>query len=513
MQQSNALEQLQQELDNKKIFDDIKKCIESNDTERALSILSHNQFDATSTDDKGNTLIHLACQYENPDLNIIKKLIEITPPDDLRSLVNCINDSGMVPLHYIANNPNKDAFDILVSAGADKAIKHRSISDSLDIALMTNYNLEQKNDFIKSSFNSSELEEKLTFYLKNNTNPNEIKTLISLGAGLGMDPIIGEKGITKKSPLRLACENKNIDAVRALIEKAKDSSGNAESFVNQEFSDPVEFNNKFTPLHIACIQNNTEMAKLLLDNGANPHNKSMKITADLLSPFDLAIEHSPKSATAILIRNHPSFKSTPTSEIESQGEQTLPLEEKRRYREAIHKIINNSQPTSEEQLTAIKSLIVEKSLKIKEDLSYKNKTPIHATAIQKKPEILKILLETISSQIEDEDERRSFINSKFTNGNTALHIACQNNDLESFNLLIEAGADMTIANGNGKTPMDLVNASNGEFRDALDQKFTEDSKGLSPSQTSKRPASTSPQSAVAIKAVKTTSFSASRGGS
>ena len=54
------------------------------------------------------------------------------------------------------------------------------------------------------------------------------------------------------------------------------------------------------------------------------------------------------------------------------------------------------------------------------------------------------------------------------NWNTALHMAIKRNDLEVVNFLLSQGADTTIENGDGKTPLDLAEeCTNADITDTL----------------------------------------------
>lgn len=84
--------------------------------------------------------------------------------------------------------------------------------------------------------------------------------LESPGSGLGIvDPPFTQ--VIKKTPLYVACWNRNPEIIRYLIEKGADV--NAIGRCN-----PLHYKVGETPLYIACKSGNLEIIKLLLDNGA-----------------------------------------------------------------------------------------------------------------------------------------------------------------------------------------------------------------------------------------------------
>ena len=49
--------------------------------------------------------------------------------------------------------------------------------------------------------------------------------------------------------------------------------------------------------------------------------------------------------------------------------------------------------------------------------------------------------------------KQADVNAKQVDGMTALHWTAQNNDIESSKLLLKAGADRTLRNSEGRTPL------------------------------------------------------------
>ncbi|CAG0898326.1 unnamed protein product [Cyprideis torosa] len=97
--------------------------------------------------------------------------------------------------------------------------------------------------------------------------------------------------------------------------------------------------------------------------------------------------------------------------------------------------------------------------------------PIHTAAQFGGPEVVAILLRYREPHPEDGD----MVNCRNDDGETPLSLAVQKQDIETVRLLLQAGADLNIANKAGKTPIDL--AENGseilsELRSRLPVKGT-----------------------------------------
>ena len=79
---------------------------------------------------------------------------------------------------------------------------------------------------------------------------------------------------------------------------------------------------------------------------------------------------------------------------------------------------------------------------------------------EKVKKIKKLLRKTLRPDINTQDGN--------DNWNTALHLAIERNELEVVNFLLSEGADITIENGDGKTPLQLAEECNHvEISDAL----------------------------------------------
>lgn len=68
-------------------------------------------------------------------------------------------------------------------------------------------------------------------------------------------------------------------------------------------------------------------------------------------------------------------------------------------------------------------------------------------------------LPVFKKMLELQSTTKENINLKGFSGNTALHIACARHDLDYILPLLKNGADLTVKNNNGQTPLDVLNLS------------------------------------------------------
>ncbi|ORX49588.1 ankyrin, partial [Piromyces finnis] len=241
-------------------------------------LITRNNESINIRDDKGNTLLHIACQRGDKDM--VKCLIDNganifiqnnnddTPValaeknDDKKKInINAQNNKGLTLLHYAWEQGNEKIVKYLIEKGADTSIKSNNRSTSLHWACksksdninLVKYLIEEKGLDIKIK----DKYEKIPFhYACYKGNENIVKYLIKKGANPRAKNSYG------RISLHFACgaEKENINLVKYLIEvigldinaqnKNRDDKGN-------------------TLLHIACQRGDKDMVKYLIDNGAN----------------------------------------------------------------------------------------------------------------------------------------------------------------------------------------------------------------------------------------------------
>ena len=162
--------------------------------------------------------------------DVVKYLI------DEGSRVNVKNRYGVSPLLLCAEGGNEALVELLVSVGADI-----NMSPSGDLA--TEHILAGQTPLYGAA-------KKGHF--------NICKFLIEKGA------IIDAETMTGATPLYTAVEEGHFDIVKLLIE----NKANINKCPSGDWASHLSINNQ-SPLLLACIKNNTEIAEYLISNGAN----------------------------------------------------------------------------------------------------------------------------------------------------------------------------------------------------------------------------------------------------
>jgi ankyrin repeat protein len=222
----------------------------------------------------GYTPLHLALQKNRQDVTrlLISK----------GANVNAKSEYGETPLHSAANN--SDMAQLLITKGADVKAKNNSGDTPLHLALQhNNQNVAQllitKGADVKAKNSSGDTP--LYLALRNNQ-----KDLVQLLIAKGAD--INTVNNSKETPLQLALRNnwKDKDVVRLLVSKGADVNANP--------------NSSPTPLYFALLNNNTDIAQLLIANGADI-NMPCKFRGDIETPLQLALQISSKDMVKLML--------------------------------------------------------------------------------------------------------------------------------------------------------------------------------------------------------------------
>ena len=219
-----------------------------------ISSLSQEEIDVNTKDDNGNYLIFFAIIMNN--IKIVKKLIDYGSRMDILdsegynilyypirfnyleifdtlleydkktvgvSLVNLKDFRGAVPLFYAIKYRNRYALKELLNNGANANYKNNEYMNSLHLAVL-------KKDLI--------MVEILLKYVKS----------------------IDARTIRGSTALHYACNFQLIDIVRILL-------------LNGSNQNIIEIEYDFYPIFYSAVQNNIDITKLLVNNGANPNNQ------------------------------------------------------------------------------------------------------------------------------------------------------------------------------------------------------------------------------------------------
>jgi ankyrin repeat protein len=119
-------------------------------------------------------------------------------------------------------------------------------------------------------------------------NKELIEFLISQGATL--DSITNKQDMTEQgdSALHIACELKLYDLVARLLD---------------EINPNIKKKNNMTPLLIACKDNDKDLAILLLNRGANPHDAYILKSGEGVTPFLIALQNGNVKLAEIIVKN------------------------------------------------------------------------------------------------------------------------------------------------------------------------------------------------------------------
>ena len=234
---------------------------------------------------------------------------------------------------------------------------------------------------------------------------------------------------------RFACRNNNPEIVKLLLKNgAKDSVNKASTKHGK------------TPLYWACWNNNLEIVKLLLDNGAK--ESVNKANAYGKTPFYWACWENNPEVIKLLLENGAKDS---VNKVDNYGESPLYWVCYKDNLEMVKLLLDNGAKDSvnkagndgrtplywachNNNLEIVKLLLdngAKESVNRVDDEGY---TPLYCACLKNNPEIVKLLLE---------NGAKESVNKAGNDGRTPLYWACWRNNLEMVKLLLENGADAT----------------------------------------------------------------------
>lgn len=299
-----------------------------------------------------------------------------------------------------------------------------------------NYNDEQPS-------NTENLEiKKINKLIENNEDVNALddygkSQIIKLLEKLGADVIDGEY---KCTPLCYVCSIGDIELAKILIEKGAD--------VN------IRDNYGETPLILSLLLKQTEAAKLLIEEGADVN----KFDQYGNCPLSLAIEYNQTELEKLLIE-----KGADIDTCDDFGTTALVCAIRNGNVELAKQLIEkgadiNTEHHSELDFTQssikpinaacyygnneIVKVLIENNVDINGKDSYEH-TPLYYAVENEQIETVKLLI-----------EKGANVNTPcWYNNNTLLHFAAAHGDYELAKILIEKGANINITNDRGETPL------------------------------------------------------------
>ncbi len=219
-------------------------------------------------------------------------------------------------------------------------------------------------------------------------------------------------------PLYFAAYLNSVEIAKLLIEHGANVS--------------VRDNKGRRPIHSAAVQNSLEMAKLLIEHGANVSARNN----DGISPMHSAAVQNSVEMAKLLIEHGANV-----SVRDNKG------------RRPIHSAaVQNS--------LEMAKLLIEHGANV----SARNKqggTPMHRAAWENSVEVAKLLI-----------EHGANVNARDKKGRTPMHRAAWENSVEVAKLLIDQGADVSVRNKDGETPLQMAKLFNRKEMVTLLRQFT-----------------------------------------
>ena len=243
---------------------------------------------------------------------------------------------------------------------------------------------------------------------------NAAAELVACGADVNARALAVVRGDEFESgtPLSYAAWNNSLEMAKLLIEHGAD--------VNVDFWDGE------TPLHSAASNNSLEMAKLLIERGANVSALTRYFRDRSLAPLNHAASNNSLEMAKLL--------------IEHGGADVDPIERDASYIywPPLHEAASND-------FLEMAKLLLEHGADVndQEDSSWGGgSVPLHLTASNNSLEMAKLLL-----------DRGADVDATDDDGYTPLHYAAEHSALDVAKLLLDRGADVDATDDDGYTPL------------------------------------------------------------
>lgn len=243
-----------------------------------------------------------------------------------------------------------------------------------------------------------------------------------------------------RAPIHIACMKKSTEVVSLLINRSKKSL-NVRSLKEGVSNSPTNDTNSVTPLEIAVENGSTEIVSLLL--GLTPGSKETKSSTH--NPFNNSSSFSSESSSSSYSDLNTSSHSTNRHSIKNVSTSNCKVTPDLIYLAVLK---NNTE--------MLKSLVKQKNILMNNRSKKLGITPLSQAVLNENPEIVKFL---IKQSLVD-------INSKNSDGSTALHVACKGGNLVIIQILLKHEfIDPNMRDKNGDTPLHY--ASKLEYKEAV----------------------------------------------
>ena len=227
--------------------------------------------------------------------------------------------------------------------------------------------------------------------------------ILVLGILISLSSIIYSNDINKA--LIDAVMDGNLKAVKSLIKKGADAN-------------TIDSTSESTILHIASYKGYTEIAKLLIDNGANVNAEAYGYTTPLMT----ASQMGHLEIALLLIKNKADINAT-----DEYNRSSLVFAYENEHLEVV-KLLIDSYATNPK--------------------AYGYTTPLHIVVFSGSSSYVKLAKYLIDNGAD--------INSKTSKGYEPIHFAAMGGSPSLIKFLIDNGADVNAKTNEGKTPLDLA---------------------------------------------------------
>ena len=351
-------------------------------------------FDCNTVNEAGDTPLHIACRNK-PTAASIKVLVH-----QMKLKVNVVNRDGDLPLHI--------------------ACRHAKTTQGTLNILCTGLNQEELN--MQNVNGNTVLHELLHEKRDHKKQLKSVKEAIKqcIIQRMSMVAIPNHDG---EHPIHLACQHQMLQVVKFLYERYHASS--------EKLPEGI--------LHHACLNQDPSVLEYLakkveLDHDTNIPNKS----GDL--PLHIAVRQRRVNGVELLIKktlnvNHPNHQgNTPVHKLYN-ADDSVPLN-------------TNNSPFNHFISVDIRDRQILNILMDNPNVSFsirnsKGQNPLHCMAANYSH------LETLFAKKKQLDS--NILNCQDNEGRTPLHITCQANQLKCVELLLSAGADVSVKDKQGQT--------------------------------------------------------------
>jgi ankyrin repeat protein len=222
-----------------------------------------------------------------------------------------------------------------------------------------------------------------------------------------------------------------------------------------------------TPLHVACIYNHLNVAKILVENGANLLTKDRQG----MMPIDYTGTKEHFSLVKFLLKKgaippttQPMEKRTRHATTTKKVSFSLPMEKKITINKKRQ--LSPQKPTTNNVASALKAVerVAQKHQMVsvsttaqarkKQRIDERKSLQLSTTNVNKAlhDAVYKGDVQAVKSAL----SMGADIDVKRADGATSLHVACRRKHLAIVNVLLKNDADMTIKDGEGRTALDVA---------------------------------------------------------